>query len=124
MLTALVGFSTVLSAEVSKTPIPLAELAGEAATPNEKEYYDATVLLIDHTSGMLGVKQVDEGTAEEKKFSFIVDAEYAHVTNNVNQYLEFSDIAVGDSIDIYTEIDKNGKESVFEIVDYSQIEKE
>lgn len=123
LLISLVFFVPRLSAMDTQEAVPLSEAASASAT-QEKEYYDATVLLIDHDSGMLGVKIVDETTQAETKLSFVVDPEEVNVTTTQNQYLEFSDIQVGDFLDIYTEIGKDGKEMVLDIIDYTQIPKE
>ena len=90
----------------------------------EKEYDDAKVLLIDHQKGMLGIVVPDAKGGKEEKYSFQVDPKEVYVTNPMSQYLEFSDIAVGDRVDIYTSVDANGKETVIDIWDYDQVEKD
>ena len=123
LLASILFFIPSLFAMSTQEAVPISEAASTPAA-QENEYYDATVLLIDYDNGMLGVKLVDEKTNEETKLSFVIDPEEVNVATVQNQYLEFSDIQVGDHLDIYTEIGKDGKETVLDIIDYSQIPKE
>jgi hypothetical protein len=111
--------------------LPLAALvtwsahAAEApVAPAEKtqEFYAATVLLIDHDKGLLGVALGEEGQGKEKqKMSFEVDLEAVYVTNPLGQYLQFADVAVGDFIDFFVEpSEKDGVPRVTYVFDYSR----
>lgn len=102
---------------------PTAPASPESPT-GEKEYYDATVLLINPKDGMLGVNHVDEKTQQNERLSFQVDLKEVLVTNQFNQSLEFSEIAVGDRVDIFTEKGRGGKDNVTTIVDYNKFEPE
>lgn len=86
---------------------------------SEKEYLDAVVLLVDAKSGMIGLSWQEEGSLKEEKLSFKVDTDKVDVTNPQNQYLEFSNISVGDHMDVVTIKDQNGKETAVEILDYN-----
>ena len=88
----------------------------------ENEYYNATVLLIDHERGLLGVQYYDEASDSIKKKSFEVNVIEVYVTNPLNQYLDFLDVKVGDKIDLFTLVGDDGKESVFDIIDYTHFE--
>lgn len=90
----------------------------------EKEYDAATVLLIDTPTNMLGISFVDEKTKKEEKHSFKIDPKTVYVTNQLNQYLEFSNIQVGDYVDVSSQIDAAGTETVVEIVDYNRFNQE
>src|SRR3989338_3036942 len=117
---------------IFSSPLSAEDLQASAVSPNaalpverkEKEYDDAKVLLIDHQKGMLGIVVPDAKGGKEEKYSFQVDPKEVYVTNPMSQYLEFSDIAVGDRVDIYTSVDANGKETVIDIWDYDQVEKD
>lgn len=90
----------------------------------EKDTFDAVVLLIDHKAGLLGAQILNEETGKEEKHSFSLDPNDVYVVDSLNRPLEFTDIQVGDRVDIYSEIDAVGKETVIDIVDYSRFETE
>ena len=94
-----------------------------SAAPEEKEYDDAIVLLIDASSGMLGVEIEDSGTQAKKKLSFYVNPANVYVTNPINQILEFSNVRPGDQVDLVVSMGKDGKEWVTDITDYNRFEK-
>ncbi len=123
LLASILFLNPCLFAMSTEEAVPISEAASTPAS-QEKEYYDATVLLIDHDKGLLGIKLIDEKTREEIKLSFVVDPEAVNVTTTQSQYLEFSDIQVGDYLDMYTEVGKDGKETVLDIIDYTQIPQE
>lgn len=98
---------------------------GQAAESiEETEYYDCIVVLIDHGKGLLGVNHLDDKTRETKPLSFKADPNTVYVTNQFNQVLEFSEVAAGDRIDVYTEKGSTGQEEVTTIIDYNKFEKE
>ncbi|HXV18613.1 MAG TPA: hypothetical protein VD883_00885 [Candidatus Omnitrophota bacterium] len=88
-----------------------------------REFYGATVLLVDHDKGLLGVLAYDEITDREEKVSFRVDPSEVFVTDALNQPIDFSDVREGDQVDIFTETDKNGREIVKDIADRSRLER-
>ena len=103
-------------------PLALASLVFAEEAPvkkQEKDYFDSTVLLIDHEAGLLGVQFFNEGTGKEEKHSFRVDPNGVFVSDSLNKDLEFTDIQLGDRVDIYSEISASG-ETVIEVVDYSR----
>lgn len=89
-------------------------LPGKAA---DKEYYGTKVLLVDAKAGLLGVLYTDEAGKSEK-LSFHVDPDSVDITNKTNKGLEFSDLFVGASVDLYTIIGPDGKETVDQIIAY------
>lgn len=101
-----------------------AEPNASVAASSEKEYLDAVVLLIDPPTGMLGISMENETTRAQEKYSFKVDPQKTDITNPANDYLEFTDISIGDHMDIYTVVNANGKEEVVEIYDYNAVEKD
>src|SRR3989338_6261050 len=104
------------------TPPPGSPAPGAGSSLTEKEYSDAVVLLIDPKSGMIGLSWLNEETQKEEKLSFQVDPESVDVSNALNQYFEFSNISIGDHVDIITVRDASGKETVVEIVDYNAVD--
>ena len=92
------------------------------AAVQEKEYFGATVLLVDHKSGSLGIEYEDEKTGKMEKAAFTVDPDWADVSDAANQWIEFSKIQVGHRVDLFTEIDADGKEKVYQVIDRSTIE--
>ncbi|GEM_PF-3953186 len=102
--------------DAAQSPVP--EVSPTPLTPGDKEY-EATVLLIDHEAGLLGVNVLYYETQKEEKRSFKVDKHDVFIGNPLNQQLEFDDIAAGDMLDIYTRVDSDGREAVLEIMDYS-----
>lgn len=98
--------------------------ADAPAVKLEKDYFDAVVLLIEHKAGLLGIQYFDEATGAEEKHSFRVDPEDVYVADALNRPLEFTDVQIGDRVDVYSEIDASGKEAVIDIIDYSRFEKE
>lgn len=114
-------FCVDLRAETS--PLSPASPAIQPKTPSdEKEYYDAVVVLIDPKAGMIGLSWTNEETQKEEKLSFKVDPDKVDVTNPLNQYLEFSNISVGNHVDLVTIKDQNGKEKLVEIMDLNAAE--
>ena len=114
-----------LYAEDLKDPQPPVPAAvNPIVSEEEKEYTDAVVLLIDHKSGLLGVSLADEESGKEEKLSFKVDPQAVDVTNALNAILEFSNIKEGDHIDIITVKNKEGRETVTEIMDTNAVEDE
>ncbi|MGH7198446.1 MAG: hypothetical protein ACREH5_06895 [Candidatus Omnitrophota bacterium] len=108
-------------------PLALASLVFAEEAPvkkQEKDYFDSTVLLIDHEAGLLGVQLFNEETGKEEKRSFRVDPNDVFVSDSLRRNLEFTDIEVGDRVDIYSETDAAGEETVIDIVDYSRFETE
>ena len=96
---------------------------GASAASKEKEYDDAIVLLVDASSGLLGVEMEDEQTHVKQKLSFPVNLKNVYVTNPTNQNLEFSNVTPGDKVDLVVSLGKDGKEEVTDITDYNQVEK-
>ena len=113
-------FQADLYAEVSKpaSPKPTIQSPGPS---NEKEYSDAVVVLIDPKAGMIALSWANEQTQKEEKLSFKVDPDKVDVTNQLNQYLEFPNISVGDHVDLVTIKDQNGKEELVEIMDMNAV---
>ena len=108
-------------------PLALASLVFAEEAPvkkQEKDYFDGTVLLVDHEAGLLGVQFINEETGKEEKYSFRVDVKGVFVADSLSRDLEFTDIQVGDRVDIFSETDAAGKETVMDIVDYSRFEAE
>ena len=116
-------FHSDLCAEVSQ-PARTTSVVQPGAASNEKEYSDAVVVLIDPKTGMIALSWTNEETQKEEKLSFKVDLDQVDVTNPLNQYLEFSNISVGDHVDIVTIKPQDGKETVVEILDYNATEPE
>ena len=85
----------------------------------EKEYDKVVALLVDYQQGFLavGTPNDEEGTIEKKVFK--VDMRSVDIVNPANQYFDFAEIKSGHHLDIVTEIESDGKERVFEIVDYN-----
>ncbi len=104
--------------------VPVCLAADAPLGKQEKDTFDAVVLLIDHKAGLLGIQSLNEKTAAEEKHSFSLDPNDVYVVDSLNRPLEFTDIQVGDRVDIYSEIDSAGKETVIDIVDYSRFEAE
>jgi hypothetical protein len=92
-----------------------------ASAPQETEYDNGTVLLVDHDSGMLGVSFEDDQGVEQK-LSFRVDTASVDVTNPMNHELSFSQIQVGDHVDVFCEVLPDGTERVIQIWDYNRID--
>lgn len=88
-----------------------------------REFYGATVLLVDHEKGLLGILAYDETTGKDEKVSFQVDPSEVFVTDALNQPIDFSDVREGDHVDIFTELDKEGREVVMDIADRSRLER-
>jgi hypothetical protein len=88
-----------------------------------REFYGATVVLVDHEKGLLGLIAYNELTDQEEKVSFRLDPLEVYVTDALNQPMDFSGVQAGDQVDIYTEIDQNGREVVADIVDRSRLER-
>ncbi len=111
------------SAEESRPEAPVAK---QNQGLLEDRYYDeATVLLIDPVEGHLGIEMPDpNGGAETKKYSFRVNVQEVDVTNPMNQELQFSDIQVGDSVDLSVHVSPDGQETVYEIWDYNRVSQE
>lgn len=117
MKVRLLFFSLLFFASVSP--------AADAPAPKlEKDYFDAVVLLIEHKAGLLGIQYFNEASGSEEKHSFRVDPDDVYVADALNRPLEFTDVQVGDRVDIYSEIDASGKEAVIDIIDYSRFEAE
>lgn len=113
-------FCVVIYAEDIKSPPPVSlspVLAGK-----ENDYDDAVVLLIDAKSGMIGLSWLNEATNKEEKISFKIDTDKVDVTNSMNQFLEFSNISVGDHVSITAFVGPDGKETVENIVDYNAVD--
>lgn len=91
------------------------------AAPVEKDYEDATVVLLDHDTGMIGVTLETPSGQTEKK-SFQVDPKNVYVTNPLNHNLDWSQVQVGDHIDIYAVIGEDGRETVADIIDYNRFD--
>lgn len=111
-------------------PIPLFLILLALSAPScseeiaaSREFYGATVLLVDHDKGLLGVLAYDEVTNKEEKVSFRVDPSEVFVTDALNQPIDFSDVREGDQVDIFTEVDKDGREVVTDIADRSRLER-
>ena len=85
----------------------------------DKEYSAATVLLIDSQKGYLGISYENEETGKQAKQAFKVNENEASVRDVLNHYSDFSAIKFGDRVDIYTQIDSKGKETVYDILDYN-----
>ena len=114
-------FCVDLHAETS--PLSPASPAIQPKTlSDEKEYYDAVVVLIDPKAGMIGLSWTNEETQKEEKLSFKVDPDKVDVTNPLNQILEFPNIKEGDHVDLVTIKDQNGKEKLVEIMDFNAVE--
>lgn len=84
-----------------------------------KEYLDAEVLLIDHETGHLGIRM--EGPDGETKAAVKADPVRVQVLNTLNQELAFSDIQVGDQVDVVALPAGEGElENAVEILDYTR----
>lgn len=94
--------------------------AGDTSV-EEKEYDDATVLLVDHAAGLLGVGWSPEEGSQEQKLSFLVDLERLDVTNPFNHDLTFEHVTPGDHVDLFTRIGEDGTEKVVTIYEYSKL---
>lgn len=86
----------------------------------EKEYLGATVILIDAKTGDFGVVYNDEETGREEKLAFKTDPNDVYLVDARNGLLDFSEIEVGDHLDIYVDKDPSGKETVTDITDSSR----
>ena len=95
-----------------------------SATSKGNEYEDASVILVDAPSGMLGVEIENVETHAKQKLSFIVNPAKVYVTNQINQNLEFSNIRPGDKVDLVVATGKDGKEEITDITDWNQVEKD
>lgn len=84
----------------------------------ELEYYDCTVLLIDHRQGVMGVQFTDEQTNETSKLQFHVNREDLFVTDVLGRDLLFRHVKVGQNIDVYARQDGGGKMWASEIMIY------
>lgn len=73
---------------------------------------------------MLGISWVNPQSGKEEKRSLRADPKEVYVTNQINQNLEFSNVAPGDHVDIYTVLDSKGNEMVTDIWDYDKLEKD
>lgn len=82
------------------------------------EYYDCTVLLIDHRQGVMGVQFTDEQTNETSKVQFHVNREDLFVTDVLSRDLLFRHVKVGQNIDVYAREDGSGKLWASEIMIY------
>lgn len=78
--------------------------------------------MIDHKTGDLGVTVEDEKTGKALNLAFKADPIEIYVSNPQNQPLDFSDIQVGDHLNIYTELDAHGREVPTDIYDTSRYE--
>ena len=116
---AFICFILTVSSLVS---LPL--LQSVSAVSKEKEYEDTIVILVDVSSGMLGVEIEEEETHAKQKLSFIVNSAKVYVTNQINQNLEFSDIRPGDKVDLVVTTGDDGKEEVTDIIDFNQVKKD
>ncbi len=88
----------------------------------ETEYYGTTVLLVDSEKGMIAVQGEDEKTGQAFKKSLAIKLADVYVTNPLNHYLELSQVAAGDMVDLYCTVDDEGNETVYEIMDYNKFE--
>lgn len=82
------------------------------------EYYDCTVLLIDHRQGVMGVQFTDEQTNETSKVQFHVKREDLFVTDVLSRDLLFRHVKVGQNVDVYAQEDGSGKLWASEIMIY------
>lgn len=105
--------------------VVFAEDAPKVLKPVERDYTDATVLLIDHASGLLGISYEDEEAgAKPQKASFKINLNEVYVTNTLSHNLEFSQVLVGDHVDVLTLVDASGHETVTDIVDYNRFDED
>ena len=124
MLKARYSESALLALALFYVVFATAASGAEATDAREVEYLDATVLLIDHKEGSLGVTITDEKTGVESKKALNVDIEEVYVSDPAGRDLDFEQVAVGDHVDLYALADKSGKERVVDIVDYSRMHEE
>jgi|GEM_PF-2158391 len=111
-------------AEVSESSAQPVEPA-EGSGPAEKEYYEGTVLMVDPQTGYIGVsfKPQIEGEPETKK-AFRTGPDLTDVYDAQNQYRDFSDIRLGDFVDVTVEVSSDGTESAIFIQDFSMLPEE
>lgn len=88
------------------------------ARAEDKEYYGAVVMMVDHTTGLLGVRLEDEDKNEVAKHSFKVDPDGVSVLDPANRTIEFSEVKTGDLVDIFAVVSDDGFETVDQIFDY------
>lgn len=111
-------------ANLLSAPLALALLAAPcaSASPQEKEYDDAVLALVDAKEGWLGFTVTDDSGENERRLTLKTDPQKVDVTNRLNQVLEFSQLQPGDRVDFYTEPGPGGQETVTEIIAYDRYE--
>lgn len=92
--------------------------------PKEKEYDNAVILLVDTQAGLLGVEVEDEKTHTKQRLSFSVKVSDVFVTSPMNKSVEWPDVKIGDRVDLTVSTDKDGKETVTDILDYNAFQKD
>ena len=90
------------------------------AADEEKEYWDATVLLIDAQAGDLAVSWCEDDSQKPQKIVFQTRPDDAYVVDARNRSLDFADIKPGDHVDVFTVV-KDGREVIDEIMDRNQM---
>ena len=108
--------STLFAAPAPKQAAAPAAAVKETAT--EKEYYGVKVLLVDPKAGLLGVLFTNDDNGEPEKLSFRVDPADVQVVNKQNRFLDFSEILVGETLDLYVIVGPDGKETIDQIITY------
>ncbi|MCG3175629.1 MAG: hypothetical protein MOGMAGMI_00562 [Candidatus Omnitrophica bacterium] len=113
------GHCAAKQASSTAAAAPAAAPAGPIrSATGDLEYYDCTVLLIDHKQGVMGVQFTDEGTNQTSKVQFQVDRKNLFVTDILNRDLLFRHVKVGQNIDVYAREDGKGKLWASEIMIY------
>ena len=92
----------------------------DPASSTEREYLNAKVLLIDHMSGFIGVLLEGESDESRKKMTFRADPTQVYVTDLRGKPLDFTDVQVGDTVELYTHLDEDSHEVVLDIVNYNR----
>ena len=86
----------------------------------EKDYEDATLLLIDAQTGAIGVILHGETPAQDQKRSFLVDLKDVYVADAANQLMDFEELKAGDRIAFTTRSGSDGGEMVTDITYYGR----
>lgn len=123
----------VRQAGAAEGPVPTeAPVIVEAGIPDEPPasppeplgevvYLDAVVLLVDHEQGAIAVSTMGNDGLRSGRKALRVNLSEVRVVDIQNQPLEFSDVAIGDRVDLYARPSAgSAPETVFDIIDYGR----
>lgn len=80
--------------------------------------------MIDPETGAIGILSEDPKGGEDQKIALMVDPKSVTVEGYDGKEISFADIRPGDQVDISTNLDAEGNETVFEIRDHNRFSAE